>query len=186
MSESEPSSKEQIVEALARLGDEGMRFWSDFQPGQFVAAVGSGWSPAENVLHLIKATKPVTLALRLPRFVPRLLFGVADAPSAPYAEVRNRYKAVLRNGGQAGRFSPAKVPASQTPEHVQATLMRQIRKEIAALGSAVERWGDADLDRYRLPHPLLGKLAVREMLLFTLIHYEHHRQSVATRMQASV
>jgi hypothetical protein len=32
-----------------------------------------------------------------------------------------------------------------------------------------------------MPHPLLGKLTVREMLLFTLYHNLHHVQNVARR-----
>jgi hypothetical protein len=45
---------------------------------------------------------------------------------------------------------------------------------IEALCAAVERWPERALDRYRLPHPLMGKLTVREMLLFTLVHNIHH------------
>jgi hypothetical protein len=35
-------------------------------------------------------------------------------------------------------------------------------------------WSEDDLDNHRLPHPLLGKLTVREMLFFTLYHIQHH------------
>ena len=34
-------------------------------------------------------------------------------------------------------------------------------------------FGD-DLDKYVLPHPLLGKVTLREMLYFTIHHNEHH------------
>ena len=30
------------------------------------------------------------------------------------------------------------------------------------------------LDRCILPHPLLGKLTLREMIYFTIYHMEHH------------
>jgi hypothetical protein len=46
-------------------------------------------------------------------------------------------------------------------------------------------WREADLDRYLLPHPLLGKLTLREMLHFTLYHNYHHVQSVATRLRGA-
>ena len=52
------------------------------------------------------------------------------------------------------------------------------------LWSAVGSWREADLDRYLLPHPLLGKLTIREMLFFTLYHNYHHVQSLATRLHA--
>jgi len=34
------------------------------------------------------------------------------------------------------------------------------------------------LDKFMLPHPLLGKLAVREMLFFTMYHNLHHVNNV--------
>lgn len=53
------------------------------------------------------------------------------------------------------------------------------------LWSAIDVWRDADLDRYLLPHPLLGKLTLREMLFFTLYHNYHHVQSVAARLRGA-
>jgi hypothetical protein len=52
------------------------------------------------------------------------------------------------------------------------------------LWKAVDSWREADLDRYRLPHPLLGKLTLREMLFFTLYHNYHHVRNVAKRLQS--
>ena len=39
-------------------------------------------------------------------------------------------------------------------------------------------WSEKDLDKYKLPHPLLGKLTVREMLFFTIYHNEHHLKAM--------
>ena len=44
--------------------------------------------------------------------------------------------------------------------------------------SKMERWKDVDLDRYLLPHPLLGKITLREMLYFTTFHIQHHQQTI--------
>jgi hypothetical protein len=38
----------------------------------------------------------------------------------------------------------------------------------------INKWKAADMEIYLLPHPLLGKLTIREMLLFTIYHIEHH------------
>ena len=53
-----------------------------------------------------------------------------------------------------------------------------------ALVAQVARWPEPAFDRYRLPHPLLGKLSVREMLFFTLYHNAHHLRLVASRVSA--
>ncbi|RZL03090.1 MAG: DinB family protein [Pedobacter sp.] len=44
------------------------------------------------------------------------------------------------------------------------------------LMDAVKNWSTDELDEYCIPHPVLGKLTVREMIYFTSIHTEHHRQ----------
>jgi hypothetical protein len=54
------------------------------------------------------------------------------------------------------------------------------------LADVVGHWREEDLDRYRLPHPLLGKLTVREMLLFTVYHNYHHPRSLAARLSGAV
>lgn len=50
----------------------------------------------------------------------------------------------------------------------------------------VREWDEAALDRIRLPHPLLGKLAVRETLLFTLYHDRHHLDAVRCRTEEAL
>jgi hypothetical protein len=43
----------------------------------------------------------------------------------------------------------------------------------------LKKFSEDDLDSIRLPHPLLGKLTVREMLYFAVYHVgHHHRQAM--------
>jgi len=85
-----------------------------------------------------------------------------------------RYKEKLAAGGRAsGRFIPPDVAASA----LDPTIV-DIRRTIASMTKRVNGWSEADLDRYLLPHPLLGKLTVREMLFFTIHHAQHHQALV--------
>ncbi len=149
-------------------------------PSRFAAPFGEAWSPADNVRHLTKSTVPVTRGLWLPTLVLRVLFGPGTA-STPYPELVDRYHQVLAAGGQAGPPSPQKPPDDL---HAwQQAVVSECRVAVRELGRAVRMWDDEDLDRYRMLHPLLGKLTVREMLFFTLYHYEHHRVGVARRLE---
>lgn len=185
MNSDHPQSREQILRALDRLRDEGLTFWAALPPDQFVAPLGEAWSPADNLRHLIKSTTPVTKGLSLPRLALRVLFGSARTPSASYVELRDRYRAVLANGATAGRFAPkaARVPSDHAAW--QRELVGKCRDSVSNLRQAAARWSDADLDIYRLPHPLLGKLTLREMLFFTLYHFAHHQANVVKRMSAA-
>lgn len=175
-------TKAEIVQTLKRLQRDAPAFWAQVDSDRFAAPIGNGWSAAENVRHLIQSIAPVTLALRLPTWLPRLLFGVAKAPSDDLASIENRYAAALRAGGGAGRFTPKRPTVPADAVGWKGKLLAELAQSIERLRAAVDRWTEGDLERIRLPHPLLGKLTVREMLLFTIVHLAHHERKVAARL----
>jgi uncharacterized damage-inducible protein DinB len=110
-----------------------------------------------------------------------LIWGPARTPSRDYLAVRDAYHRRLADGLTAGRFAPRPEPVPSAPAPARRELMARRELRARALAAAIEGWGESDLDRCRLPHPGLGKLTVREMLLFTLYHNLHHVQNVARR-----
>ena len=176
-----PEWKDELVASFETLARTDAQFWGGLDPEVFVAPIGTAWSPADNVRHLSKSTKPVARALRLPKIVPALLFGRASARSRSYAEVVQAYRAVLAGGGTAGRFAPSGPPEFTDAAVYQRESVARWSAEVTRLAGAIEGWSESALDTYRLPHPLLGKLTVREMLMFTLYHNQHHLYVVARR-----
>src|SRR5579859_3509649 len=81
-------------------------------------------------------------------------------------------------GGGAGRFAPREVPLPTNPAEARGRPVAGLADAVEELGRRVATWSEIDLDRYRLPHPLLGKLTVREMLFFTVQHLAHHASKV--------
>ncbi len=47
----------------------------------------------------------------------------------------------------------------------------------------VDSFSEAQLDALILPHPLLGKLTLREMLYFTIYHVQHHEKQALHNIQ---
>lgn len=173
MSITSPQKQEQIIDAFAQQEIESVAYWNAFDTGTFFGRIGVSWSPAETVRHLIKSTRPVAKALGTNKILLRLMFGRPGRPAMSYDQLRTRYDQALDDGGQAGRFAPS--PRSESdPEAWRLTIMRDYAGVNTGLRTAISRWRDDKLDRYQLPHPLLGKLTVREMLFFTLYHQRHH------------
>lgn len=132
------------------------------------------WSVGQNLDHLIRSVKPLNLAFALPTFILRLLYGKPNRPPRSYQEIVARYNAKLANGGAAtGAFVPPRIKATDKDRLLQTYI-----KQHHLLDKKIQRYADADLDNYLLPHPLLGKLTLREMLFFTIYHTEHHTQSL--------
>lgn len=177
-----PSTGEEIARELSALHARSRDFWNGFSSSEFFFPPGNAWSPADNVRHLLKSNLPVVRALITPKFL-LLGFGMGFRPSRSYEEVRERYLARLAAGVTAGRFAPRPLGSSDQTEERREALMTALDQTSEHLTAAVSKWREWQLDRFRLPHPALGKLTVREMLFFTLYHNLHHVRNVMRRMQ---
>jgi DinB superfamily len=133
------------------------------------------WSVAENLQHLTLAVKPLFLAFNLPKFVPRLLFGKPNRSSRTYEEIVEKYQKKLADGAKA---SAAYQPKIKTK--VKKTLLINDFKATYSRFSQLfaENFSEMQLDNYLLPHPILGKITVREMLYFTTYHILHHHHTI--------
>ena len=182
MPDETPQSAESIRNALNRVHAESVQYWGSFTTPSFLAPIGSAWSPADNVRHLTKSIRPLTRGLELPRLIVRLRFGGTSRPSRSYEQMREDYRHALSGGGQAGRFAPTPLTDVSDSDAERVRIMSAHADSVSALGAALVRWSERDLDRCQLPHPLMGKLTVREMLLFTLYHNQHHVDVVRQRL----
>jgi hypothetical protein len=110
-------------------------------------------------------------------------FGRHRGPGRAFADLRRQYQATLAAGAQAGRFAPRVQPPPIDLAAGQDAILGRLAATVRAVQIAVQRWPEPALDQYRLPHPLLGRLTVREMLAFSVYHHAHHLRRVAERSQ---
>jgi hypothetical protein len=178
-------TKDDILGMLSQVRMDGMDFWRRIDPDRFWSRENVAWSPADNVRHLILSTTPVARALRIPRLVLHGLFGVSPTPSRTWNSLCSTYLGSLSSGATAGRYAPTQTEPSIHPTEDQQQLVEQFASTVSSLEKNVMSWRSEDLDRYRLPHPILGRLTLREMLMFTLFHIDHHRDHVARRYRGT-
>jgi len=176
-----PHTRADVVNALRAVHVQSAAYWRSLSEAAFWAPIGSAWSPAEHVRHLTTSMRALTRGLGLPRPLLLLLFGRARAPLRPYDEVRTTYYAALDAGGQAGRFAPSALEVRGDLADARERVLSHHAQAVGELVAAINAWTDASVARYRLPHPLLGKLPVLEMLYFTVYHNQHHAVVAARR-----
>jgi hypothetical protein len=166
-----------IQEKLNTHSTEFIQFVNERNQIQFTSTPNGKWSVGQNIDHLIKSIRPVNLALRLPRFVLRLLFGKPNRKPRTYAALVDRYKEKLAAGGTAtGAFIPPTITWAEKDK-----LVSRLSKEVKVMNNLMTTWTEEQLDQYLLPHPLLGKLTLREMLFFTVYHIQHHHTLLRER-----
>lgn len=141
----------------------------------FFKSVDGKWSTGEQIEHLKKSSSPLVLALRLPKFVLSLVVGKPNRASRSFDDVQLKYKIKLDAIVEmpTTRFYP-NLQKDKSKKQILDNYLSTTEK----LNKAINRWQDEDLDKYILPHPLLGKVTVREMLYFTIFHTRHHFNSV--------
>ena len=177
----EPHTGVELIAALGRVQEEADAYLRALPATVFFAPQGPAWSPAEHARHLGKSLGPLTRVLRWPRPVLGLLFGRHSGPGRAFADLRREYQATLAAGAQAGRFAPRAQPPPDDLAAGRDAILGRLAATVRAMQIAVQRWPEPSLDRYRLPHPLLGRLTVREMLAFSVYHHAHHLRRVAER-----
>jgi hypothetical protein len=170
--------KPQIISALNEKIDAFNSYIEPLTKEQFEVTPNGKWSAGQNLDHLIRAIKPLQLAYRLPKFALLILFGKTNRSSRTYDELVTKYKTKLAKGGKAsGPFIPPVISFEK-----KLTLIRKYKEQKQKLIAKVEKQEEKDLDTYILPHPLLGKVTLREMLFFTIHHNEHHLESLKNRI----
>lgn len=137
-------------------------------------SINGKWSPAQQLDHIVRSVSPVRMAFSLPTLALRIKFGTSNRPSRTYEALVEKYHDKLSAGGKAsGPYLPN---GNMTSVHDNAEKLHYL---VQSLCKRIETFTEEQLDRFILPHPLLGKLTLREMLYFTLYHVQHHNAQIA-------
>ncbi|MFC4721824.1 DinB family protein [Geojedonia litorea] len=164
-------------EAIADLIDEKHQYlieWlSSHDDEKWEQGPEGKWTTGQQTLHLLQSIKPLNDALSFPKFILRYKFGKANRPVRDYQTVVSRYQERLKNvpEGIVSPFSKGmRVPKLSDKKY----LLNRLQVESKKLQYKTRKLSDVNLDTLILPHPLMGKMPVRELLMWTAYHVEHH------------
>lgn len=130
------------------------------------------WTTGQVALHLLQSIKPLNDAMSMPKFFLNYKFGKANREVWQYDAVVNRYYEKLKE--VSGVVSPYSRNMKVVPYSDKKYIITRIQMENKKLQYKTKKWTDKDLDTYILPHPLMGKMPVRELIMWTAYHTEHH------------
>ena len=164
-------------ESIAKLLDEKYQTlikWLENQDDEKWEKGPEGkWTTSQVTLHLLQSIKPLNTALSLPKFILRYKFGTANREVRDYDAVIKRYQDRLKEVPKGATFGPSrnmKVPKLRDKNY----LLNRLQVESKKLQYKTRKMTDKNLDVLILPHPLMGKMPVREILMWSAYHVEHH------------
>lgn len=139
---------------------------------EFVFSNNDKWTAGQELDHIIKSVFPISQLLANKAFI-ESKFGFIDRATFNYEELINKYQEELKKGGQAmGQFIPNKVNWIE-----KESLTSQLTQAIDHILKHLTEYTQKELNQLVIPHPLIGKLTIKEMIFFTVYHVQHHLEN---------
>lgn len=137
------------------------------------------WTTGQHALHLLQSIKPLNNALSLPKFVLRYKFGKSNRQVRDYNARVKWYQERLEDlKGKTFKGSKnMKVPTLSEKEYILYRLQTENKK----LQYKTKKISKKNLDTLILPHPLLGKIPIKEIIMWTAHHVEHHTHTLTEK-----
>lgn len=164
---------------LLQKGFEAVKTFANTTPQEafYFKPADTIWSAAENVQHLTQSVQPLNRLFGRPQSYFAEKWGYATHSSRTYEGIVDAYHTALGTGVIAtGAFAPL------TPNPDLALLLDEFKQANDTLINHLADWTEEDLDKYTIPHPLMGLLTVGEMMLFTAYHTRHHLEIMEKRV----
>ncbi|WP_422104244.1 DinB family protein [Winogradskyella sp.] len=154
--------------------------WLNEQPSvSWTEGPEGKWTTGQHALHLLQSIKPLNNALSLPKFVLRYKFGTANRPVRDYDAIVKRYEERLEQAkGKTYKGSQnMKVPSLKERRYI----LNRLQTESKKLQYKTKKMSNKHLDHLILPHPLMGKMPVREIIMWTAHHVAHHTETLKSK-----
>lgn len=168
------NTKDDIKNALSAIFEELNTYIKTVDDATFKKSVNGKWSIAQNIDHLTISDNITALSLNIPKMALKQLYKTNNRVSWNYNEVVWKYQRTLSQGAKASL--PFQPKISLVP--VRFLVERFWKGSCDTLLKAIDNWSEEELDTYLIPHPLIGKMTLRELLFFTVYHIGHHLKTI--------
>jgi len=153
---------------------------NELSDNDFIKVPKGKWTAGQQLDHILKSVKAITRAFEVPKFILENKFGVSTKPSRDYERVVNDYLITLEqnpNYKLEKRFTPEEISLKE-----KNGKLRELENIVCILEKGIEKYSEDDLDTYVLPHPVMGRLTLREVLYFTAYHVVHHDKQISQNL----
>ena len=163
-----------IIEELVKSHGNFSNFVSDLSETEYQFSYQEKWNAGQHLDHIIKSVSILATALSLPKFILKSKFGKANRVSKTPEALIEKYLEKLKTAKPTpSRFQPKEITFLQKEKAV-----KELHRHVKKLYKKALKFSENELDEYILPHPLFGKLTIREMLYFTNYHVKHHKELI--------
>lgn len=163
-------TKEDILIALNHVINELDNYLSKIDDKSFIKSINKKWSIAQNIEHLTISNNITAFSITMPKIILQQLYGKKQRNDWNYDEVVWQYQLKLQSGAKAAFAFQPKLSLIK----FRKPILLLWKNSCKNLVQAIQKLNEEDLDNYLIPHPIIGKITIRELLFFTIYHIQHH------------
>ncbi len=167
-------TKKEIVNILQEKHQELFDLIENQSDEKWIEGPENKWTFGQHVLHLVDSIALLNKALIYPKFILKYKFGTSNRETRNYDVVAKKYEEKLAANQERAKQFNIKL---KTPTLKQkAFLINKLKIQNKKLQHKTNKWKDKDLNNLLIPHPLMGRMTVREIIMWTAHHTAHHTQ----------
>ncbi|MNU20381.1 DinB superfamily protein [compost metagenome] len=163
--------KQELIAVFIRNHQQAVQYIDGLEDSKFSYRYQDKWTAGEHLAHILLTIIPFPKVLSSKDFI-RKQFGSVDRQTWDYETVLHHY-------AQTSLKAPdAFLPKEEVPYTHKAAIIADIQQHLHDINHLLDSYSEEELDTLVLPHPLLGKLTIREMFYLMAYHPLHHQRQI--------
>lgn len=135
--------------------------WVNKQSDQsWTQGLNEKWTVGQHILHIVDVIQLLNKAFEYSQFLLRYKFGKSNRPSRSYDALVKRCKEKLHLHKEKAKTFHKNLRIPKIAERQKLLVVLQFENK--KLQARVHQWKNKDLDTLLIPHPLMGKMTMRE------------------------
>lgn len=172
-------NKKEIINKITINYNEFIEYIKQLSQADYNLRYNGKWSAGEQLAHIVMCVKPLVHVYGLPKDILEQNFGKVDRQNKSYQAHVDDYLEKLNAGGKA----PTQYIPVKEKEVQRDLLLESLKNKIETLNSKINQFEEAELESLAIPHPLLGKITLKEMLYNAIYHVHHHKIQAMNNIQ---
>lgn len=159
-------TKLELIKAFYDNHKEMSDYLNSLTDKQFVFSLNGQWTAGQQFHHVYLTLLPFPKILPSKEFILQK-FGKIDRQLWSY-------NTVIENYFKTSRQAPQQYLPEQVNPEQRETITTDLHKILLNIQELLGQYTDEELDYLVIPHPLLGKLTIREIFYLMTYHANHH------------
>lgn len=163
--------KQELIKCFIGNHQKVVQYINGLTDAEFTYAKEGKWTAGQQLEHILLTVSPFPNILNSKELIIKK-FGIIDRPMWNYKTVLDKYfKTTLK--------APEPfLPQREVTADLKVEIINEISNNLKEIKEAFLKYSEKELDSLSLPHPLLGKLTIREMFYLMSYHPLHHQNQI--------